>query len=125
QQEQLRVLHEKFKDEVNHQLLGFKNSLEDFDAYHAELKGVADKQKVSHKKLLQHADKTIGSQLSDADIKIAKVQKVRKMQFLNPRVPPTNQNAHLFCDKIVSQRARKKINSLKCVLKELITETAG
>lgn len=78
-------------------MLGFKNSLEDFDAYHAELKGVADKQKVSHKKLLQHADKTIGSQLSDADIKIAKVQK----------------------------RARKKINSLKCVLKELITETAG
>ncbi|VAH40049.1 unnamed protein product [Triticum turgidum subsp. durum] len=45
QQEQLRVLHEKFKEEVNQQLLGCKNSLEEFEAYHAELKGVAEKQK--------------------------------------------------------------------------------
>ena len=44
QQEQLRVLHEKFKEEVNQQLLGCKNSLEEFEAYHAELKGVAEKQ---------------------------------------------------------------------------------
>lgn len=96
QQEQLRVLHEKFKEEVNQQLLGCKNSLEAFEAYHAELKGVADKQKASHKKLLQRADKTVGSQLNDAEIKIAEVQK----------------------------RARKKITSLKCVLKELIIEAA-
>uniref|UniRef100_A0ACD5VXH8 Uncharacterized protein n=2 Tax=Avena sativa TaxID=4498 RepID=A0ACD5VXH8_AVESA len=96
QQEQLRVLHEKFKEEVNQQLLGCKNSLEDFEAYHTELKGVADKQKTSHKKLLQHAEKTVGSQLNDAEIKIAEVQK----------------------------RARKKMNGLKYVLKELIMETA-
>lgn len=44
QQEKLRILHEKFKEEVNQQLLGCKNSVEDFEAYHAELKGVADKQ---------------------------------------------------------------------------------
>ena len=44
QQEQLRVLHEKFKEEVNQQLLGCKNSLEEFEAYHAELKAVAEKQ---------------------------------------------------------------------------------
>ncbi|XP_044950486.1 meiosis-specific protein PAIR3-like [Hordeum vulgare subsp. vulgare] len=96
QQEQLRVLHEKFKEEVNQQLLGCKNSLEEFEAYHAELKGVADKQKASHKKLLQHAERTVGSQLNDAEIKISEVQK----------------------------RARKKMNGLKHVLKELITETA-
>ncbi|CAM0907947.1 unnamed protein product [Alopecurus aequalis] len=96
QQEQLRVLHEKFKEEVNQQLLGCKNSLEDFEAYHAELKGMADKQKASHKELLQHAEKTVGSQLHDAEIKIAQVQK----------------------------RARKKMNGLKYVLKELITEAA-
>ncbi|VAH24467.1 unnamed protein product [Triticum turgidum subsp. durum] len=45
QQEQLRILHEKFKEEVNQQLLGCKNSLEEFEAYHAELKAVAEKQK--------------------------------------------------------------------------------
>jgi hypothetical protein len=44
QQEQLRVLHEKFKEEVNQQLLDCKNSLSNFEAYHTELKGVADKQ---------------------------------------------------------------------------------
>ncbi|KAM0930601.1 hypothetical protein ACQ4PT_000861 [Festuca glaucescens] len=96
QQEQLRVLHEKFKEEVNQQLLGCKNSLSNFEAYHTELKGVADKQKASHKKLLQLAEKTVGSQLNDAEIKIAEVQK----------------------------RARKKMNGLKYVLKELIMETA-
>ncbi|VAI14277.1 unnamed protein product [Triticum turgidum subsp. durum] len=96
QQELLRVLHEKFKEEVNQQLLGCKNSLEEFEAYHAELKGVADKQKASHKKLLQHAERTVASQLNDAEIKISEVQK----------------------------RARKKMNGLKHVLKELITETA-
>ncbi|XP_020199510.1 meiosis-specific protein PAIR3 isoform X2 [Aegilops tauschii subsp. strangulata] len=96
QQEQLRVLHEKFKEEVNQQLLGCKNSLEEFEAYHAELKAVAEKQKASHKKLLQHAESRVGSQLNDAEIKIAKVQK----------------------------RARKKMNGLKHVLKELITDTA-
>ncbi|XP_048548051.1 meiosis-specific protein PAIR3-like [Triticum urartu] len=96
QQEQLRILHEKFKEEVNQQLLGCKNSLEEFEAYHAELKAVAEKQKASHKKLLQHAESRVGSQLNDAEIKIAKVQK----------------------------RARKKMNGLKHVLKELIMDTA-
>ncbi|KAI4968866.1 hypothetical protein ZWY2020_046196 [Hordeum vulgare] len=96
QQEQLRVLHEKFKEEVNQQLLGCKNSLEELEAYHSELKGVAEKQKASHKKLLQQAESRVGTQLNDAEIKIAKVQK----------------------------RARRKMNGLKHVLKELITETA-
>lgn len=96
QQEKLRILHEKFKEEVNQQLLGCKNSVEDFEAYHAELKGVADKQKASHKKLLQNAEKTVGAQLSDAETKIAEVQK----------------------------RARKRMKGLKFVLKELIAETA-
>ncbi|CAN6299485.1 unnamed protein product [Urochloa humidicola] len=96
QQEKLRILHEKFKEEVDKQLLGCKNSLEDFESYHAELKGVAEKQKSSHKKLLVNAEKTVGAQLNDAEVKIAEVQK----------------------------RARKRMNGLKYVLKELIAETA-
>ncbi|PAN47576.1 hypothetical protein PAHAL_9G256000 [Panicum hallii] len=96
QQENLRILHEKFKEEVNKQLLDCKNSLEDFESYHAELKGVADKQKLSHKKLIVNAEKSIGAQLNDAEVKIAEVQK----------------------------RARKRMNGLKYVLKELIAETA-
>lgn len=95
QQEKLRILHEKFKEEVNKQLLNCRSSLEDFESYHAELKGVADKQKSSHKKLLANAEKTVGAQLNDAETKIAEVQK----------------------------RARKRMNGLKYVLKELITET--
>ncbi|CAN6288250.1 unnamed protein product [Urochloa humidicola] len=96
QQEKLRILHEKFKEEVDKQLLGCRNSLEDFESYHAELKGVADKQKSSHKKLLVNAEKTVGTQLNDAEVKIAEVQK----------------------------RARKRMNGLKYVLKEMIAETA-
>ncbi|XP_072146844.1 meiosis-specific protein PAIR3 isoform X2 [Setaria viridis] len=96
QQEKLRILHEKFKEEVNKQLLDCRTSLEDFESYHAELKGVADKQKSSHKKLLVNAEKTVGAQLNDAEVKIAEVQK----------------------------RARKRMSGLKYVLKELIAETA-
>nr|CAB3446040.1 unnamed protein product [Digitaria exilis] len=96
QQEKLRILHEKFKEEVNKQLLDCRTSLEDFESYHAELKGVSDKQKSSHKKLLVNAEKTVGAQLNDAEVKIAEVQK----------------------------RARKRMNGLKYVLKELIAETA-
>ncbi|TVU30997.1 hypothetical protein EJB05_22659, partial [Eragrostis curvula] len=96
QQEKLRVLHEKFKEDVNKQLQDCSNSLKDFESYHSELKGAADKQKSSHKKLLVNAEKTVGVQLNDAESKIAEVQK----------------------------RARKRMNGLKYVLKELIEETA-
>uniref|UniRef100_A0A0A8ZFL0 Meiosis-specific protein ASY3-like coiled-coil domain-containing protein n=1 Tax=Arundo donax TaxID=35708 RepID=A0A0A8ZFL0_ARUDO len=96
QQEKLRILHEKFKEEVNKQLLDCRNSLEDFESYRAELKGVADKQKSSHKKLLVNAEKTVGAQLNDAETKIDDVQK----------------------------RVRKRMKGLKYVLKELIAETA-
>jgi hypothetical protein len=44
QQQKLRILHEKFKEEVNKQLQDCSNSLEDFESYHAELKGAAEKQ---------------------------------------------------------------------------------
>ncbi|GJN20573.1 hypothetical protein PR202_gb07965 [Eleusine coracana subsp. coracana] len=96
QQEKLRVLHEKFQEEVNKQLQNCSNSLENFESYHAELKGAAEKQKSSHKKLLVNAEKTVGAQLNDAESKIAEVQK----------------------------RGRKRMNGLKYVLKELIAETA-
>lgn len=35
----------------------------------------------SHKKLLQNAEKTVGAQLSDAETKIAEVQKVSQCNF--------------------------------------------
>jgi len=44
QQENLRILHEKFKEEVTKQLQNCSNSLEDFEYYQAELKGAAEKQ---------------------------------------------------------------------------------
>jgi hypothetical protein len=44
QQEKLRILHEKFKEEVNKQFQDCSNSLEDFESYHEELKVAAEKQ---------------------------------------------------------------------------------
>ncbi|KAG2646224.1 hypothetical protein PVAP13_2KG495900 [Panicum virgatum] len=130
--EKLRVLHEKFKEEVNKQLLDCRDSLKDFESYHAELNwpagaGGTPAARVrvlgdanfrcrgekspslgrpgfggflgwesSHKKLLANAEKTVGAQLNDAETNIAEVQK----------------------------RARKRMNGLKYVLKELIAEAA-
>jgi hypothetical protein len=41
----------------------------------------------SHKKLLQHAKKTVSAQLNEAEIKMVEVQKVRHTPSLNPRDP--------------------------------------
>jgi len=45
-QERLKVIHDKFKEEVNQHLLDCRSILEELEAYNLELKGTADLQSV-------------------------------------------------------------------------------
>ncbi|CAD5196126.1 unnamed protein product [Musa acuminata subsp. malaccensis] len=94
QQERLRFMHNKFKEEVDQHLLGCRSTLEEIEAYKIELKGSLDRQKASHRKLLLQVEGAIESQISDAETRVATLHK----------------------------EADRKINGLKHVLKEWLLE---
>ncbi|URD84654.1 hypothetical protein MUK42_18215 [Musa troglodytarum] len=94
QQERLRFMHNKFKEEVDQHLLGCRSTLEEIEAYKIELKGSLDRQKASHRKLLLQVEGAIESQISDAETRVATLHK----------------------------EADRKINGLKHVLKQWMLE---
>ncbi|KAK9282470.1 hypothetical protein L1049_005388 [Liquidambar formosana] len=75
QQEQLKVIHEKFKEEVNRYLQNCRSTLEGLEANQIEFKGTIERQKASHRKLLLQVEETIETQLNDAQRRITTVQK--------------------------------------------------
>ncbi|GKV23335.1 hypothetical protein SLEP1_g33074 [Rubroshorea leprosula] len=82
QQEQLKLIHEKFKEDINHHLLDCRSTLEALEAHQIELKGTLKKQKASHQKLLMQAEEAVKNQLNDAQRQIADVQKSARGKML-------------------------------------------
>eukprot|EP00268_Persea_americana_P058296 TRINITY_DN7043_c1_g1_i1.p1 TRINITY_DN7043_c1_g1~~TRINITY_DN7043_c1_g1_i1.p1 ORF type:complete len:816 (+),score=196.54 TRINITY_DN7043_c1_g1_i1:316-2763(+) len=84
QQKRLKFMHSKFKEEINHHLQECKSTLEELEAYETELKGNAERQKASQRKLLLQAEEEIEIHLGDAERSIASYHKVakKKMQEL-------------------------------------------
>ncbi|KAM7495750.1 hypothetical protein LguiA_020164 [Lonicera macranthoides] len=75
QQEKLKVVHERFKQEVNQHIQDCRSTFEGLEAHQMEFKGAVEKQKASHRKLLLQAEEAIETQLNDAQRKITTVQK--------------------------------------------------
>ncbi|XP_072978378.1 meiosis-specific protein PAIR3 isoform X1 [Typha angustifolia] len=94
QEEKLRIVHDKFKEDVNQHLLACKSMLEELEGQQIDLMGNADKQKASHGKFLLHVKESVETHLSEAETKIADIHK----------------------------EARKKMNGMKRVLKEWMAE---
>ncbi|XP_020104233.1 meiosis-specific protein PAIR3 [Ananas comosus] len=94
QQEKLKTIHAKFKEEVNQHLVDCRNALEEFEAHQIELKGNAEKLKALHRKLLLNVEEAIEAQLGEAETRVADIR----------------------------MEARKKMKVLKHVLKEWIME---
>ncbi|KAG0482930.1 hypothetical protein HPP92_011014 [Vanilla planifolia] len=92
--EKLKLLHEKFKEEVNQQILNCSSTLEELEAQNTELKGTADRHKATHGKLLIQVEEAMKDQLTAAEASIAAVRK----------------------------DARKKLNSLKLALRSWLGE---
>ncbi|KAA8542982.1 hypothetical protein F0562_021523 [Nyssa sinensis] len=82
QQEQLKLIHEKFKEEVNQHIRDCRSTLEGLEAHRVEFKGAGEKQKASHRKLLLQAEEAIGAQLSDAQQRITAVHKLARKKMV-------------------------------------------
>ncbi|XP_023640596.1 meiosis-specific protein ASY3 [Capsella rubella] len=75
QQEKMRMIHEKFKDDVSHHLEDFKTTIEGLEANHSELKGSIKKQRTSHQKLIAQFEGGIETKLENATKRIKSVNK--------------------------------------------------
>ncbi|XP_019082437.1 PREDICTED: uncharacterized protein LOC104793679 [Camelina sativa] len=75
QQEKMRMIHEKFKDDVSHQLEEFKSSIDGLEAHHSDLKGSIKKQRTSHQKLIANFEGGIETKLDNASKRIESVNK--------------------------------------------------
>ncbi|KAG2290691.1 hypothetical protein Bca52824_050295 [Brassica carinata] len=73
QHEKMRMIHDKFKDDVGNQLEDFKSTIEGLEANHSELKGSIKKQRTSHQKLIAHFEGGIETKLENATKRINSV----------------------------------------------------
>ncbi|KAL8262250.1 hypothetical protein R6Q59_026299 [Mikania micrantha] len=78
QQEQLKHIYEKFKEEVDQQLEKCKNALEGLEAHQIQVGRMVEKQRLSHKKFLMQTEEVIEKQLNDAQKKLADVHRMAK-----------------------------------------------
>ncbi|KAJ7977755.1 Asynaptic protein [Quillaja saponaria] len=82
QQKQLRLIHEKFKEELNQHLQECISTVENFEAHMIEFKGTSEKQRVSHRKLLSQLEEATEIQLNDAQKKITAIQELARGKML-------------------------------------------
>lgn len=82
QQEQLKLIYERFKEEVLQHLRDCKSTLEGLEADQIEFKGTIEKQKVSHRRLLLQAEEAIETQLDDVQRRITSVHKLAREKML-------------------------------------------
>ncbi|KAG7639993.1 hypothetical protein ISN45_At02g042400 [Arabidopsis thaliana x Arabidopsis arenosa] len=82
QEEKMRMIHEKFKDDVSHHLEDFKSTIEELEANQSELKGSIKKQRTSHQKLIAHFEGGIETKLDDATKRIDSVNKSARGKML-------------------------------------------
>ncbi|KAL5539854.1 hypothetical protein UlMin_045475 [Ulmus minor] len=78
QEEQLKLIHEKFKEQINEHLQDCKSTFEGLEAEQLDLKGAAEKRKTSHKRLLLQVEGAIESQLNDAERKITGIHELAR-----------------------------------------------
>ncbi|KAG7570769.1 hypothetical protein ISN45_Aa04g033180 [Arabidopsis thaliana x Arabidopsis arenosa] len=86
QQEKMRMIHEKFKDDVSHHLEDFKSTIEELEGNHSELKGSIKKQRTSHQKLIAHFEGGIETKLDNATKRIDSVNKASHSSALKNQI---------------------------------------
>ncbi|KAF3436619.1 hypothetical protein FNV43_RR23711 [Rhamnella rubrinervis] len=82
QQEQLKLIYEKFKDQVNQHLQDCRSTFEGLEAEQLEFKGNVEKQKASHRKLLMQMEEAIETLLSDAQRRIRAVHELTRGKMI-------------------------------------------
>ncbi|GAV82166.1 hypothetical protein CFOL_v3_25619 [Cephalotus follicularis] len=82
QQEQLKLLHGRFKEDLQKHLQNFRSTLEGLGENHRELKGTVKKQKASYHKLLLQVEESVESQLNDIHERIITIHKLAREKML-------------------------------------------
>ncbi|BAT95211.1 hypothetical protein VIGAN_08189000 [Vigna angularis var. angularis] len=82
QQQQLRLIYDRFKEEVNQHLQDCRSTVEDLEADQIEIKRAMEKQRVAHKKLLSQVEEAMEIQLDDAQRKIRVTQEKARGKLL-------------------------------------------
>lgn len=82
QQEQLKRIYEKFKEEVDQHLEKCRSTLEGLEAHEVEVRGMVEKQGLSHRKLLLQTEEAIEAQLNDAQKKLSDVHRVAREKMV-------------------------------------------
>ncbi|GMH26320.1 hypothetical protein Nepgr_028163 [Nepenthes gracilis] len=82
QQEQVKHIHMKFKEEINRQLQDCESTVEELEAQQSELKGAVEKQKASHRKLLLQVEEAVQSHLLDVEKRITCVHELGREKMM-------------------------------------------
>ncbi|KAJ9187958.1 hypothetical protein P3X46_003365 [Hevea brasiliensis] len=85
QQEKLKLIHDKFKEDIHQHLHDCKRTVEELEMHHNELKGTVKKQKAMHQKLFMKVEEAAETQLSDAHRRITAVHKSAREKMLQLR----------------------------------------
>ncbi|KAL4558937.1 hypothetical protein LXL04_037142 [Taraxacum kok-saghyz] len=82
QQEHLKRIYEKFKEEVDQHLEKCRSTLEGLEAHDIEVRGIIEKQRLSHRKLLLQTEEAIEAQLNDAQKRLSDVHRVAREKMV-------------------------------------------
>ncbi|XP_065859899.1 meiosis-specific protein ASY3 isoform X2 [Euphorbia lathyris] len=82
QQDKLKLIYDKFKEDIHQHLQDCKSTVKELEVHHVELKGTMKKQKASHEKLVDKVEEAVETQLNDADRRITAVNKSAKEKML-------------------------------------------
>ncbi|KAJ9543135.1 hypothetical protein OSB04_022842 [Centaurea solstitialis] len=82
QQEQLKLIYEKFKEEVDQHLEKCRSAVEGLEAHQIEVRGMVEKQRLSHRKLLLQTEEAIETQLNDAQSRLSDVRRLAREKML-------------------------------------------
>ncbi|CAN8285950.1 unnamed protein product [Cochlearia groenlandica] len=82
QQEKMRMIHEKFKEDVGNHLEDFKNTIEGLEKNHSELKGAIKKQRTTHQKLITQFEGGIETKMDNATKRIKSVNESAKVKMM-------------------------------------------
>lgn len=86
QQEHLKIVQQKFKEEICQYLQDCKGALDGLETQHIELRGAIEKQKALHRKLLMQMEATVETQLTDAQRQMMFVCKLGKQKMQQLKV---------------------------------------
>ncbi|WOG87198.1 hypothetical protein DCAR_0206421 [Daucus carota subsp. sativus] len=85
QQEQLKGIYERFRNEVNMHLQDCRSTFEELESQQTEFRDIVEKQKASHGKLMLEAEQAIKTQLDGAERRITTVHKSARQKMLQLR----------------------------------------